>query len=77
MKREVALCVIAGDFRGDLSDFKPGGRVTVHKSKHYKSGMRIFFILILRLCPVGLCVYSDSKDPVIAVPPGIKKSQGL
>ncbi len=30
MKREVALKKL-GNFRGDLSDFKPGGRVTVHK----------------------------------------------
>lgn len=50
MKREVALCVIAGNFRGDLSDFKPGGRVTVHKSKHYKSGMGIFLHINIALC---------------------------
>ncbi len=39
MKREVAPGLQIAEnrnFRGDLSDFKPGGRVTVHKSEYVR-----------------------------------------
>ena len=49
MKREVALKKL-GNFRGDLSDFKPGGRVTVHK-RLYISSKPVLTVEYCVVCP--------------------------